>query len=645
MAQGCDPEACNDHGYDAIREFNCWVGLTSWKNDDMAHLLHWLICQQDYFHLDLVDPDSPYPNITHYIHYLWDEDTTKAVLNKLITNGLDVNISIYHNSSISYTLLYQASERGQLHLVRQLLEHGASVNILESGLLNSSLYCRENIEVIKILMRAIPNFSPWIFDAGEAICTAIRNEDASMVEFLINSGVDVDPPLYSDYYHRHPLSCAIESNSVAIVDMLLRAGANVVCLKDPLIGNRNTDIFARLIEVGVDVNSRTGYWSPLCYAACHTSIKHVKLLLEGGSDVESSCSDHRTALSFAVRSGEIQMVNILLEAGAVLNNDMLLEAKEHGHDAVFNFLDSFDSEHRKRTEDKKTILAFSTSPNEEAVETHAICLDFWDFRYFSRCKSDFCYRIELFGTTPSPLALACFLGKTDTVRRLIGAGVDVNRTEICKGHCHGMTPLNVAIRFKFPDIIDVLLDAGVTLENTDITGKTALGNALTPGGRFRRECHSTLRYNGYGMCPEIVNSLLKAGAKVDSRDEYGSTPLGLAIETSRDILRAILDAGADVNLLSHVRFRRATPHGPRISDWATPLEIAAHWCDKLSMEILLEYGADWRQIRGEKAIALSHPALLRHWFSHSSPSVRNDIYELDLETDYEGEIILRSFVL
>ena len=49
--------------------------------------------------------------------------------------------------------------------------------------------------------------------------------------------------------------------------------------------------------------------------------------------------------------------------------------------------------------------------------------------------------------------------------------------------------------------------------------------------------------------PDIIKTLLDAGADVDARDKSGWTSLMYAVAYSRksDIIKALIDAGADVN--------------------------------------------------------------------------------------------------
>ncbi|KOS04939.1 ankyrin [Flavobacterium akiainvivens] len=71
----------------------------------------------------------------------------------------------------------------------------------------------------------------------------------------------------------------------------------------------------------------------------------------------------------------------------------------------------------------------------------------------------------------TPLAIAIMKGDTETVKKFIEYGADVNEKS------NGMTPLMVAARYNRVDIIKLLLDKGANLKAADEKGLTALKHA------------------------------------------------------------------------------------------------------------------------------------------------------------------------
>ncbi len=94
----------------------------------------------------------------------------------------------------------------------------------------------------------------------------------------------------------------------------------------------------------------------------------------------------------------------------------------------------------------------------------------------------------------------------------------------------GRTPLSNAIIGENPEIVKLLLRAGVNVGTTDKQGFTPLHHAA--------QRHSVA----------IVCLLLTAGAAVDSKDFFGNTPLFRAVFESRgrgEVVKSLLDVGAD----------------------------------------------------------------------------------------------------
>lgn len=103
-------------------------------------------------------------------------------------------------------------------------------------------------------------------------------------------------------------------------------------------------------------------------------------------------------------------------------------------------------------------------------------------------------------------------------------------------------------------------DAAKDLERRDHNGATSLMNALAD-------------YKS-----EEAKALIRAGANVNARDRIGYTPLHLC--SGAELAKMLIEAGADVNA--------------RADDGATPLIAAASDNRREVVRVLLEAGADWR---------------------------------------------------
>jgi hypothetical protein len=78
---------------------------------------------------------------------------------------------------------------------------------------------------------------------------------------------------------------------------------------------------------------------------------------------------------------------------------------------------------------------------------------------------------------------------------------------------------------------------------------------------------------------KAIRQHIDAGTGLDQKDQYGSTPLVVAITFDRaEVARILVKAGADVN--------------GRNNDGSTPLHTAAFLCRLEIVQLLLEHGAD-----------------------------------------------------
>ena len=153
----------------------------------------------------------------------------------------------------------------------------------------------------------------------------------------------------------------------------------------------------------------------------------------------------------------------------------------------------------------------------------------------------------------------------DVVLALVAAGGDIHARE----QAAQLTPLHLAAAFNGSPAVVALLAAGAALE---VPAEERSYRRFVP-------LHQAVRYNGN---PEVVVALLGAGADVNALDNFGVTPLHLAVETPGEradlrVVEALLAAGADVH---------AEDEGLR-----TPLELATWTGNADAARLLREAGA------------------------------------------------------
>lgn len=112
----------------------------------------------------------------------------------------------------------------------------------------------------------------------------------------------------------------------------------------------------------------------------------------------------------------------------------------------------------------------------------------------------------------------------ETAKLLIERGSDVNAETK-----HGQTPLTMAIEWKLPQIVDLLLKKGAKISGYD--GYPALHRAVMAG-----------------LPTEITRLLKESGTDIDAKDKNGHTPLLVAIRyNNSDAAKLFIEHGANVN--------------------------------------------------------------------------------------------------
>jgi uncharacterized protein len=282
----------------------------------------------------------------------------------LLDAGADVNLPIPGGSPA----LRYAVRHGILDLVLALIAAGANVNYQDPGndgwSIAMSAVSKQREEICRVLIASGANVNLHSTTGDTALRVAIRfDEDADhstqkkIVSMLIDAGADMNhrspgglTVLHEAIRYPHmlsmliaagapldapdedgmtPLHTAVTEESLEAVQALLNAKANVL-VKDSegdtalhvAVLKAQDEIVKVLIAAGADVNAQNGDGQTPLYLAVLKNDEQdlvgiVKQLLAAGADPNLPSGDNTTPLALATVDGYDEIVQALIQAGAV----------------------------------------------------------------------------------------------------------------------------------------------------------------------------------------------------------------------------------------------------------------------------------------------------------------------------------------
>ncbi|KAK1423242.1 hypothetical protein QVD17_18539 [Tagetes erecta] len=236
-----------------------------------------------------------------------------ALVRKLLSRGADVNQKLFRGFSLTASV-----REGHLEIFEILLKAGASQQSCEEALLEASCHGRDEI-FIELLM-ASDLIRPNV--AVHALVTACCRGFLNVVDALLKCGVDINASSrvllcsYKPSLHTNinctPLVAAVVSRQVAVVRLLLQAGANV---------NIKVQLGAWSWDTGLGDEFRVGAGLAEPYAITWCAVEYfeasgsiLRMLLQRISI--DLCHNGRSLLHHAVLCGNTGAVETLVKCGS-----------------------------------------------------------------------------------------------------------------------------------------------------------------------------------------------------------------------------------------------------------------------------------------------------------------------------------------
>ncbi|HEY7188340.1 MAG TPA: ankyrin repeat domain-containing protein [Vicinamibacterales bacterium] len=444
---------------------------------------------------------------------------------------------------------------------------------------------REDRAAVRALLRQKVDVNAPLSDGSTALHWAVESEDLETVGLLLSAGANVNA---KNRYSVTPLHVAVSNGNAAIVGRLLKAGANADAIDasgEPLltiaVRSGNLESLKLLVEQGASVNAAdtAARETPLMWAVRQQQRDAVALLLAHGAAVNAvtrtgdtppwvppnagggshglgiirggwpergaraAIPGAMTALLYAARDGGAAMARQLLDAKADVNqaeangispllmaitNDHMDVARvllERGADVnamdfwgrtpLFAAVEIRNRDYTRNNEhgiDRGAALEMIMMLLDKGANANARTKEIPPLRRWVTPLGDLSW-INMTGQTP--FIRAAQSGDITTMRLLLAHGADPKITTV-----GGTTALvtaaggNVAVQQSFVEsressmaAVTLCLELGLDVNAKNETGFTAVMGAANKGW------------------DDIVELLVKSGARLDVADKDGRTPL------------------------------------------------------------------------------------------------------------------------
>lgn len=398
-------------------------------------------------------------------------------------------------------------------------------------------------------------------DGTTALHWAVRSDDIALVDRLLRAGAN---PQTANRYGITPLYLACLSGNASIVERLLKAGADVNTPSSegetPLMTvarSGNVEAAKVLLAHGADVYARETWHrqTALMYAAGESHPEMMRLLIEHGALVNDQDGIQKwerqvtaeprekwlptgqlTPMLFAARQGCVECVQVLAEHGAELNATdrdgitPMISAIINGHYDVAAYL--LDRGANPNLADKT-----GRTPLYAAVDFHTMPQD----------------------NRPSPKDIDNKVSSFELIQRLIAKGADVNaqlktqqpyRAKLDRGDdtmlTTGTTPMVRAAKAADIPVVKLLLEKGA---DPKLATRNGVNPLMAAAGVGSREEDNTGRKKTEPETIETIKLLLAAGLDVNAVDTRGQSALhGAAFWGKDQVVEFLVKNGARIDL-------------------------------------------------------------------------------------------------
>ena len=460
-------------------------------------------------------------NAKTMLHIAVKRGDIKTIAFFLNQEGVDINV----RDSEGKTPLEKAVEGNKIKTADFLIRKGANIqNFFGLNYLKIAVE-REYKEMAKLLIEQG-------VDVNEMWDIAVKRGDIKTIAFFLNQeGVDIN---VRDSEGKTPLEKAVEGNKIKAADFLIRKGANIQNSFGPnylkiAVERGYKEMAKLLIEQGVDVNEMNyiSYKTPLRIAIDKYNMEMVNLLISLGAEANY----FQEVLIKVVENADLKQLDFLKNLSELdfkkFTIDALHIAVEKGHRKIVEFIAQNTDLNRllNKMMDLLEIALSGKSYNKDMAELLIRLRE----ENSNRLEKNSNYLEKISNRLGKILIAEVRRGiSKEKLEYLIRLGADVNKID------NDGVALNIAVDANRPEIVESLIRAGAKLNFTDSNIETPLMRAVVMDNI------------------EMAKLLIRLGVNInDGYYKDQKTPLIRAIEMNSIKLVKFLISQEDTDINKH----------------------------------------------------------------------------------------------